>query len=307
MLRDHLSVTRRSSLFRLLGVLTLSLIGSEPAWAAPNPSSVELLVQDAGSESRPFNEWCPVLTDELIDPDIKTEYDGETVYLCCQKCLKQFRADPEAFAMNLPTLASGRTTSLPREEEHSEDSHEDSSRIESGDESHMETGSSGAAQHDHSDHGESAESGPGAILQWVGRLHPMVVHFPIALLVVAAMAELLAMITSRLTPAFAARFCLWGGAIGALVGASLGWVNAISAEPNYAGFSADLLSFHRWFGVATAASAVIALVLSERCWRSGPGSQKLSYRAMLLLTVVLVSITGHLGASLIYGWEYLAW
>ncbi|PKP72115.1 MAG: hypothetical protein CVT83_01520, partial [Alphaproteobacteria bacterium HGW-Alphaproteobacteria-5] len=99
--------------------------------------------------------------------------------------------------------------------------------------------------HDHSAHGPNEvllETGIGRLLVWLGRFHPAAVHFPIAMLLGAALAELLSL---RFESGFfhnAARFSLWLGALGALGAASLGWL--------YGGFRvADeetLLTFHRW-------------------------------------------------------------
>src|SRR5207249_9815896 len=61
------------------------------------------------------------------------------------------------------------------------------------------------------------------LIGWLGRFHPAAVHFPIALLTAAAVAELLRMATGR--PAFDAvsRYCLWFGTLTAAFAGVLGW------------------------------------------------------------------------------------
>ena len=41
-------------------------------------------------------------------------------------------------------------------------------------------------EHDHASHDEARETGSWKWVAWLGRLHPMIVHFPIALLTLAA-------------------------------------------------------------------------------------------------------------------------
>ena len=47
------------------------------------------------------NTMCPVLTDEPVDPSIWVDYQGQRVYLCCQRCRKKFIEDPAPYLANL--------------------------------------------------------------------------------------------------------------------------------------------------------------------------------------------------------------
>lgn len=283
----------RTGRLALSGAIVL-LLGHGPAQAEPQ----------AGLSIT--NEWCPVLTDEPVDPDIHTEYRGERVYLCCQKCLKQFRADPAAYVGNVPALASATVVQDPgdHETDHGEHVH---APAEDSQVSGTTVTDADSGQHDHADHGVSDASEALGLVRWLGRFHPMVVHFPIALVLMAAAAELLSMFTGASRFAFAARFCLWGGALGALIAAPLGWAGALAVEDDYVGFSARLLLIHRWVGVSTALVAGGALFACERSQRADGESWKRPYRVALMMGALLVAVAGHLGAALIYGWEYLSW
>ena len=270
------------------------------AWARPDSTAPGLAAREQVSEAPITNQWCPVLTDEPVEPDIYTEYRGERVFLCCQKCLKQFLADPESYASNVPALAA-QSSVEPHEHAEAEDSHaQEDEHATGGAEPHM-----AGEEHDHSDHGGAEGDDSPELLPWLGRFHPMLVHFPIALLLAAAVAEALAMLTGASGLAAAARFCLWGGALGALVAAPLGWANAAAVADSYVGFSVELLLYHRWIGIGTAVSAGLALGASIRARRAGDPTWTRTYRVLLFLSALLVSIAGHLGGSLIYGWEYL--
>jgi len=159
--------------------------------------------------------------------------------------------------------------------------------------------------HDHAAHAPNEallETGFGRFLVWLGKLHPAAVHFPIALLLAAAVAEILSM---RYRPDFfqnAARFSLWFGALGALGAAALGWF--------YGGFrlvdEENLLTVHRWNGTGLTALALLTLWLNERRIRRDT-AQKSLYRTALFVTALLVGLNGFLGGLMVYGPEQHQW
>lgn len=130
---------------------------------------------------------------------------------------------------------------------------------------------------------------------WAGRLHPLAVHFPIALLLVAAVAEWVP------TGRCAARPMVALGAAGAVVAAGLGWLDA--ANIRILPEMKEGLFLHRWIGTAAAAISV-ACAVSSRI--NGPVAQ-LVYRITLIICAMLVAIGGHLGGELVYGEGYFAW
>ena len=52
------------------------------------------------ASGKPFNTICPV-TSEEVDPEITYTYKGKTYALCCNKCLKKIKADPEKYISRL--------------------------------------------------------------------------------------------------------------------------------------------------------------------------------------------------------------
>ena len=308
--RSHPSPGTRSGWLALSGALLL-LLGYGPARAgSPAPAWLEAGVQasqDGEQRSTPTNEWCLVLTDERVDPEIHTEYRGQQFFFCCRKCLKQFQADPTAYAANLSAGApASEVARVPREDSSRDQHGGDAEQAHAHGVEGAEQASAGESGHDHAAHSESTAHGMQAAILWMGRLHPMWVHFPIALLLVAALAELLAARSGDPRFSFAARYTLWAGAIGSLVAAPLGWADALAVAEDYTGTSATLLFYHRWAGTTTAALALLALVLCERFHRGGSPGRRRLYRLTLFAAAVLVTVTGHLGASLVFGWNYLS-
>ena len=81
----------------------------------------------------------------------------------------------------------------------------------------------------------------------LGRLHPLAVHFPVTLLCLAALLEIITLknFNSRLRPGIDLLVLL--GAGGAVLSAILGWM--LAGQEDYGG---NTLAIHRWTGVATA-------------------------------------------------------
>src|SRR5258708_26739904 len=88
----------------------------------------------------------------------------------------------------------------------------------------------------------------------MGRLHPLLVHFPIALILIAAVAELVAMATRMPEWRAVAVANVRAGAAFAIVAAVAGWLLGSSrlVEPS-AG-----LEWHPWLGLSAASVAIPA-------------------------------------------------
>ena len=106
-------------------------------------------------------------------------------------------------------------------------------------------------------------------MTWIGRFHPAVVHFPIALLVAAAIAQLLRNGAGLERLGDTARFCTALGALGAVGATLLGW-----ADAGLWGNEGFVTTIHRWMGTATAVWALMTLFLGERYYRHHSQSPK---------------------------------
>ena len=134
----------------------------------------------------------------------------------------------------------------------------------------------------------------------IGRLHPLVLHFPIGLVLAAATAELLSILTGRESWRAVGIANVRAGAAMAGLTAVAGWalMSAPFIEPS------RLLEWHRWLGVGGATAAIVAAVLSARLRvRSRP--RLLAYRATLLGAAALIASAGHLGGTLVWGADFL--
>lgn len=134
---------------------------------------------------------------------------------------------------------------------------------------------------------------PPDILLFVGRFHVLLVHLPIGMLLLLALLEI---------AAFFPRFKNANSAAG-LILAVLAPISVVTAVCGKllslgGGYAENLLVWHERLGIATAAGCVLAAFLF---WIGKTGI----YRAVLLVTVVVMSVAGHLGGSLTHGSDYL--
>ena len=262
--------------------------------------------QPAFAETTPGNSVCPVTPSETIDPDIFTDYEGRPVYFCCQRCRRQFEANPTEFVENLPPLDADADEHGHTHPEHRDVRNEASAAFTPDAPSAFADGRNGvdAHTHDHAaDHGPVKDRGfVGRSLSWLGRLHPLTVHFPIALLMAAALAEGIHAIKHWPRLRLGIYFMIYLGAASAVAAAVLGWLNAAyGTQPES---MATTLSLHRWLGVAT---TVWSVVLAWQAWGMDYGGSRRAFRVNLAIAVILVGATGHFGGTLVFGEGYFAW
>ena len=127
-----------------------------------------------------------------------------------------------------------------------------------------------------------------------GRLHPLLVHLPIGILVGALILESWNLIRKQ---GLRCHGLIYLGAITALLSALMGLT--LRTTENYSGILVDQ---HQWTGFVTVGLALITAVLYAIRTRL---SNYLPYLG-LLLSNVSVAISGHLGASLTHGEDYLS-
>lgn len=140
---------------------------------------------------------------------------------------------------------------------------------------------------------------------WVllGRLHPMVVHFPIALLTAAGLVEVVHLVRRQPVPSEAGTYCLAFGVVGALASVCLGTLNA--GHQAVTGEAAAALERHQVMGWISTTAAMAALAMGMRARRARQVRTAAAYVGLVLATGAVVGATGHLGSELVYGEKYL--
>ena len=137
-----------------------------------------------------------------------------------------------------------------------------------------------------------AATEPFWLWQFLGRLHPLIVHFPVSLLTVALLLELVGWRRKSSDLRAGITALVWIGAIGSVLAAILGLVLVNQEE-----FGGKVVTIHQWAGLATMTLAVLT-VLALRSGRAN------LYRGLLTTTVVGVTIAGSL-RGYGYAWRRL--
>jgi len=146
-------------------------------------------------------------------------------------------------------------------------------------------------------------------IEWIGKLHPLAAHTPIAVLMAAAIAEMLFLRYPQPALTGAARFCMVLGAMGAIATAILGWAMATT----YSGPERELLEQHRWAGTAAAIACIPIALLGEwgargalRHGRQWHGASRWVFRLSVFAIAGFVGFTAHIGGLIHWGTEFFA-
>ena len=137
--------------------------------------------------------------------------------------------------------------------------------------------------------------------QLIGRFHIVLVHFPIAILLLASLLEIISFknFNSKYRPAIHLAVII--GGISAVFSAIFGYILAQNEE-----ITGNTLDLHKWGGIATAALSLITLGLLWLIWQKQQNSKISIYRFSLFATSLAVIFTGHFGGSLTYGDDYFS-
>ena len=132
--------------------------------------------------------------------------------------------------------------------------------------------------------------------QFIGRFHPLAVHFPIALILLVPILELAGRSNRFSYLRLSVSFVLALATLGATMAALLGWCLARNG-----GYSGPLLSQHMWGGISLAAVCWMCWLLRARTVER----MRLLYAVALALAVGLVAWTGYRGGQLSLGKDHL--
>ena len=135
-------------------------------------------------------------------------------------------------------------------------------------------------------------------LQPVGRMHPLLLHFPIVLLILGIISEIYRVKKEKSNAAFYTKLSgllLLSGAI--LSGITVIMGLFLSREEGYNG---EAVVWHKWLGASVFFIASIVYRVRDKNWYS----RRLSWSSALLLISFLLA-TGHYGADITHGDNFL--
>ncbi len=147
-------------------------------------------------------------------------------------------------------------------------------------------------------------SGPASnfwLWRFLGRLHPVAIHFSVGLLLFAAVLELFTIKKFRSSLRPGINLALAAGVISAIFSVIFGLL--LSRE---GGYEKGLISIHKWIGIATMCLGFFAWVALNRILKKNQLKLVKIYRGILFVSAIGVSLAGHFGASLTHGKDYLS-
>ena len=139
-----------------------------------------------------------------------------------------------------------------------------------------------------------------AIPDLFGRFHPLLLHFPLGLLLWAGVVEAAELFRRRQIPSNgpASLPFVIPGALLAVFASTSGWMLADPGDPD------PVLGWHRWLGVSTTMMALLTMGVGIAVTR---GSKVASgaYRVSLFICVPILAAGGHFGGELKWGEGFL--
>ena len=129
-----------------------------------------------------------------------------------------------------------------------------------------------------------------SLMPFLGRLHPLFVHLPIGILILAFIMEVWGRINNKNYLKESVRFTI---AVGVL--ASIGAAISGLILSNEGGYGAQTMLLHQWSGIGTTLLSAITFFAYKTK----------AYLPVFSTCLALVFITGHLGGNLTHGSSYL--
>jgi len=132
----------------------------------------------------------------------------------------------------------------------------------------------------------------GEVTQFVGRLHPLIVHLPIAFLLLVPLLECAGSVRRWSRVRESAEFVLMLATVSVFLAAFLGWLLAWSG-----GYEGKLVTSHMWGGFTLACALLLCFAL--RAW------DKRAYAVALSLTLMVLFWTSDKGGKLTHGETFM--
>jgi len=241
-------------------------------------AAVTLMTERVSGQQQILNEWCPVMTDEKADPAFTITYQGKEIRFCCDRCIAKFRANPNKYLDRLPQFAAAEPASA----------------------SGGQLADSGAGEHDDNGAAEDTDRIP-----WLGRVHPVIVHFPLAGVPLAFLGFVVWIVTGREAFAKADTLPLLVATVFAIAAVITG--NIAHDAMSFSAAMHPIVERHEF--ISTTVMVVTICLSALRIWRwdTLTGSSRWIYGAGLGMASGLLAFTGYLGGSLVFGPEHLSW
>lgn len=144
------------------------------------------------------------------------------------------------------------------------------------------------------------EEAPAKIVFFIGRFHPLLIHFPVVLVVLAFIFEVLRRLRLWNISMATVLFILLAALAAALVSVTMGLMLYATGE-----YTGDIVHRHLLGAVVFTAALCICIFLLLSFHQSGSRLLYASFVSSLLFANLILAYTSHQGGSLTHGAEYL--
>jgi predicted CXXCH cytochrome family protein len=146
----------------------------------------------------------------------------------------------------------------------------------------------------------STEGGNSNWSYFLGRFHPLIIHFPIVLLALLLLLELLNVWAKITLPSSIRWILLLLAVLSSLLAVSLGLF--LYSTGDYGG---EVMNSHLWAGISVAVGALWLLFIRLQSLNSSTPTIALVYWMVLILTNGVLVFASHQGGSLTHGADYI--
>lgn len=140
-----------------------------------------------------------------------------------------------------------------------------------------------------------------SITTFSGHLHPLIVHLPIGFILLAAVFDVLSYRKSYENLKPAVSVALLSGFLSAVLACLFGYVLSLSGD-----YDREVLTGHKLSGITLAVLVGILYYLSTSRLKAEVRVPEKLFSVLLVGLIVLMSYSGHQGASLTHGKDYLS-
>lgn len=130
-------------------------------------------------------------------------------------------------------------------------------------------------------------------VQVVGRMHPLMLHFPIVLLIISFISY---WVPENYSDGYGWELIRLSASLTALASAIMGMILSIEQAD-----SSDMLVYHKWMGICLAVIAWILFAFHRKI-----SERKMLAKSISVASALVLLITGHLGANLTHGENFLS-
>lgn len=134
-----------------------------------------------------------------------------------------------------------------------------------------------------------------SLTEFIGRFHPLLVHLPIGILLLALALQWLSRKEQYRLPPGVMKVVWLSGTFTALLSCITGYLLSLNGE-----YDTDSVAIHMWMGIAVAAVSLFICAKVFSLQFDG------LYKTALIVLLVLIFATGHFGGSLTHGSDYLS-